>query len=99
MPLQRYASSREYHFFWNSLKNVVTGVLSGDHLLVPMGANALTGKRQNGCADSKVLGAYGCDELNDNGGRLRPRATDKKLALLNTFFATPTRRVPVNSTA
>ena len=57
-----------------------------------MDANAWTGKRQSGCADSKVLGAYGRDELNDNGERLL-HAADNKLALLIAFFATPNRGV------
>ena len=72
---------------------MVTGVPSGDHLFVLMDANARTGKRQSGCADIKVLGAYGRDELNDNGERLLLHAADNKLALLNTFFATPNRGV------
>ena len=59
--------AREKDHFWNALDSVVTGVPSGDHLFVLMDANARTGKRQSGCADSKVLGAYGRDELNDNG--------------------------------
>ena len=55
-----------------------------------MDANARTGKRQSGCADSKVLvSAYGRDELNDNGERLLLHAAENKLALLNTIFATP----------
>ena len=72
---------------------MVTGVPSGDHLFVLMGANPRTGKRQSGCADSKVLGAYGRDELNDNGERLLLHAAGNKLVLLNTFFATPNRGV------
>ena len=46
--------AREKYHFWNALDSVVTGVRSGDHLLVLMDANARTGKRQSGCADSKV---------------------------------------------
>ena len=81
----------KYHF-WNALDSVVKWVPTGDHLFVLMGANARTGKRQSGCADSKVLGAYGRDELNDNGERLL-HAADNKLALLIAFFATPNRGV------
>ena len=55
--------AREKDHFWNALDSVVTGVPSGDHLFVLMGENARTGKRQSGCADSKVLGAHGRDEL------------------------------------
>ena len=43
--------------------------------------------------DSKVLGAYGCDELNDNGKRLLTHATENKLALLTTYYATPARGI------
>ena len=84
--------TRETDHFWNALDSVVTGVPSGDHLFVLVDANSETGKRQSGCAESKVLGAYGRDELNDNEERLL-YAADNKLALLNTFFATPNRGV------
>ena len=43
--------------------------------------------------DSKVLGAYGRDELNDNGERLLIHATDDQLSLLNTYYATPGRGI------
>ena len=85
--------AREKDHFWNALDSVVTGVPSGDHLFILMDTNARTGKRQSGCADSKVLGAYGRDELNDNGERPLLHAADNKLALLNTFVATPNREV------
>ncbi|CAN0171941.1 unnamed protein product [Laminaria digitata] len=49
---------REKYKFLNTLDNVVAGVPSGDPLLVLMDANARTGKRENGCADRKVLGSY-----------------------------------------
>ena len=48
---------------------MVKGVPSRDRLLVLMDANARTGMRGIGWTDSKVFGAYGRDELNDNGGR------------------------------
>ena len=51
-----------------------------------MGANARTGMRGIEWTDSKVLGAYGRDELNDNGERLLTHATANKLALLNTYY-------------
>ena len=44
-----------------------------------MDANARTGMRGIGWTDSKVLGAYGRNELNDNGERLLIHATDNKL--------------------
>ena len=84
--------ARETDHFRNALDSVVTGVPSGDHPFVLMDANARTGKRQSECADSKVLGKYGRDELNDNGERLL-HAADNKLALLIAFFATPNRGV------
>ena len=84
-------STGENDYFWSSLDEVVKGVPSRDHLLVLMDANARTGMRGIGWTDSKVLGAYRRDELNDDGERLLIHATDNKLALLNTYYATPTR--------
>ena len=73
---------------------MVKGVPSRDRLLVLMNANARTGMRGIGWTDSKVLGAYGLDELNDKGGRrLLIHGTDNKLALLNTYYATPARGI------
>ena len=72
---------------------MVKGVPSRDHLLLFMGANARTSMRGIEWTDSKVLGAYGRDELNDNGERLFTHATDNKLALLNTYYATPARGI------
>ena len=70
-------------------KRQVTKVPIGDHQVVLMDANAKTGERQSGCADSKVPGTYGRDELNDNGERLLLHAANNKLALFNRFCATP----------
>ena len=55
-----------------------------------MDANARTGEKIEGerTEDDGVLGAYGRDELNDNGKRLLNFATDNKLAVTNTFFST-----------
>ena len=50
---------RGKHHFWNAVNSVVKGTPSGDPLFVLMDVNARTGKRQSGCAVSKVLGAYG----------------------------------------
>ena len=58
-----------------------------------MDANARTGIRGIGWTDSEVLGAYGRDELNDNGERLLIHGTDNKFALLNTYYATPARGI------
>ena len=68
---------------------MVKGVPCRDHLLVLMDANARTGKRGIGWTDSRFLGAYGRDELNDNGERVLIHATDNKLTLLNTYYVTP----------
>ena len=58
-----------------------------------MDANARTGIRGIGWTDLKVMGAYGRDELNDNGERLLLHAADNKLALLNTYYTTPPRGI------
>ena len=63
-------STSENACFWSSLDEVVKGVPSRDHLLVLMDANARTGMRGIGSTDSKELGAYERDDLNDNGERL-----------------------------
>ena len=86
-------NTSEKDYFWSSLDEVVQGVPSRDHLLLLMDANARTGMRGIGWTDSKVLGAYGRDELNDNGERLLIPATGNKLALLNTYYATPARGI------
>ena len=85
--------SSENDYFWSSLDEVVKGVPSRDHLLVLMDANARTGMGGIGWTESKVLGAYGRSELNDNGEQLLIHATDNKLALLNTHYATPARGI------
>ena len=63
-----------------------------EYVFVLTYASARTGKSGEGGgeADSKVLGAYGRDKLNENGKLLLLSfAEDNKLALLNTFFCTP----------
>ena len=61
-----------------------------EYVLVLTNANARAGKRgdDGGEEDSKLLGAYDRDKLNENGKLLLGFAEDKKLALLNTFFCT-----------
>ena len=90
-------STSENDLFWSSLDEVVKAVPSRDHLLVLMDANARTGLRGIGWTDSKALGAYRRDELNDNGERLLTHATDNKLALLNTYYATSARGISYTS--
>ena len=59
-----------------------------EYLFVLRDANAWTRKRMGGCFDGEALGAYGRDELNNNGERLLIFAKDNTLALTNTFFCT-----------
>ena len=73
----------------SALNSTVASVPAREHVFVLTDANARTGKRGEGGGeiDSKVLGAYGRDVLNENGKLLLRFAEDNKLALLNTFFA------------
>ena len=73
-----------------ALNCTVASVPAREYVFVLTDANARTGKRgKGGEADSKVLGAYGRDKLNENGKILLGFAEDSKLALLNTLFFTP----------
>ena len=88
----RYKSANNKHAFWTSLDRVVEEVPKHEQLFVLMDANARTGRREKGqvgSKDSKILGAYGRDTLNDNGELLLSFANDHDLALVNTFFSTP----------
>ena len=69
----------------------VASVPAREYVFVLTDANARTGKRGEGGGEtnSKVLGAYGRDKLNENGKLLLGFAGDNKLALLNTLFCTP----------
>ena len=63
-----------------------------EQLFVLMDANARTGRREKGGVgnkDSKILGVYGRDILNDNGEPLLSFANSHYLAIVNTFFSTP----------
>ena len=74
-----------------ALNCTVASVPDREYVSVLTDANARTEKRGEGGgeADSKMLGAYGRDKLNENGKLLLGFAEDNKLALLNTFFCTP----------
>ena len=77
--------------FWTALERVVKEVPGHEQLFVLMDANARTRRRGGGKLGSKeckVLGAYGRDNLNDNGERLLSFSANHELALLNTFFST-----------
>ena len=57
-----------------------------------MDANSRTGRREKGqvgSRDSKIIGAYGRDTLNDNGKLSLSFANNHYLALANTFLSTP----------
>ena len=67
-------------------------VPANEQPFVLMDVNARTGRRekeQAGSKDSKMIGAYGRDTLNDNGELLLSIANNYDLALVNTFFGTP----------
>ena len=57
----------EVQVFWKTLGHLVKQIPTKELLLVLIDANARTGKRIEGCDDGRVLGAYGRDELNNNG--------------------------------
>ena len=74
-----------------ALNCIVASVPAREYIFVLTNANARTGKicEGGGETDSKVLGAYGQEKLNENGKLLLGFAEDNELALLNTFFCTP----------
>ena len=84
LPLSIRAPAKKDHFS-NSLGEVVKAVPSRDHLLVLMDANARTGIKGIGWTDSKVMGAYGRDELNDNEERLLIHARDNSPSSTRTM--------------
>ena len=72
--------------FWKKLGHLVEQIPTKECIFVLVDKNARTG-RMEGCGDGRVLGAYGRDELNDNGKRLLTFASDNNLARTNTFLA------------
>ena len=74
-----------------ALNCTVASVSAREYVFVLTDANARTGKSGEGGgeADSKLLGAYGRDKVNENGKLLLGFAEDITLALLNTFSCTP----------
>ena len=83
------SDSEKKRAFWHRLDSLVQQILKKERLFVLMDANARTGEKIHGerTEDDGVLGAYGRDELNNNGKRLVNFATDNKLAVTNTFFS------------
>ena len=81
------------HAFWTTLDRAVKDVPGHEQLFVLMDANPRTGRREKGgvgSKDSKTLGAYGQDTLNDNGELLLSFANNHDLAIIvKTFFSTP----------
>ena len=90
-PTETQNASNE-HAFWTTLDRAVEKVPKHEQLFVLMDANARTGRREKGqvgSKDSKILGVYGRDTLNDNRELLLSFAINHDLALVNTFFSTP----------
>ena len=94
-PSNKYA-------FWTSLDRAVEEVPKHEQLFVLMDANARTGRREKiqvGSKDSKSLGAYGRDTLNDNGKLLLSFGNSHDdLAFVNTFSAHPKTAYHILST-
>ena len=91
-PTKTQNPSNKHAFWTTSLDKVVEEVPKHEHLFVLMDAKARTGRREKGqvgSIDSKTLGTYGRDTLNDNGELLLSFANNHDLALVNTFFSTP----------
>ena len=92
MPQLNPQNANNKHAFWTSLDRVVEEVPKHEQLFELMDANARTGRREKGqvgSKDSKILGSYDRDTLNDNGELLLSFASNHNLALVNTFFSTP----------
>ena len=84
------SDSEKKRALWHRLDSLVRRIQKKEALFVLMDANARTGLKIEGerTEDDGVLGAYGRDELNNNGKCLLNFATDNKLAVTNTFFST-----------
>ena len=84
------SDSEKKRAFWHRLDSLVQQIPKKEFIFVLMDANARTGEKIEGerTDDDGVLGAYGRDELNNNGKCLLNFATDNKLAVTSTFFST-----------
>ena len=90
-PTETHNASNK-HAFWTTLDRAVKEVPRHEQLFVLMDANARTGRREKGgvgSKDTKIIGAYGRDTLNDNGELLLSFTNNYDLAIVNTFFSTP----------
>ena len=85
------APERQKVKYMAALNCTVASVPAREYIFVLTDANTRTGKRgeDGGKADSKVLGAYGRDNLNESGKLLLVFVEDNNLTLLNTFFCAP----------
>ena len=86
-PTEEAAEGQEAKYM-TVLNSTVVSVPARECVFVSTDANARTGKRCEGGgeADSKVLGVYGRDVLNENGKQLHGFAEYNKPALLNIYF-------------
>ena len=90
-PTETQNAISNKHAFCTSSDRVEEELPKHEKLFVLMDANARTGRREKGqvgSKDSKILGAYGRDTLNDNGELLLSLANNHDLALVNAFFST-----------
>ena len=80
-------------------KSTVASMRAREYCFVLTDASARTGKKceEGGETDTKVLGVYGRDMLNENGKLLLGFAEDNKLALLSIYFFTPKVGCPKRS--
>ena len=93
------APERQNAKYMAALNCTIASVPAQKCVFVLTDENTRTGKRGEGGGetDSKVLGAYGRDKLNENGKLLLGFAEDNKLALQNTLFRTPKSGVSYTS--
>ena len=70
-PKEANPNAELKELFWKGLGYLVKQIPTKELLFVLIDANARTGKTMEGCDDSRVLGAYGRDELNNNVKRLQ----------------------------
>ena len=84
-PTEANPNAELKEVLWKKLGHLVKPIPTKDLLFVLIDANARTGKRMEGCDDGRVLGAYGRDDLNNNGKRLLSLALDNKLALTKLY--------------